>query len=76
MHPALAVAGTGDVLAGAIAGFPAQGLAPFDAAVFGAHVHARAGELWREQHGNAGMLAGDLLLLPRALSRLRQPESD
>lgn len=74
-NPALAVAGTGDVLAGAIAGFLAQGLAPFDAAACAVHVHARAGELWRAQHGDAGMLAGDLLpLLPEALQRVRQSE--
>lgn len=72
-NPALAVAGTGDVLAGAIAGFLAQGLAPFDAAVCGVHVHAKAGDLWREQHGDAGMLAGDLLpLLPEAFQVIRR----
>ncbi len=76
-NPAMAVAGTGDVLAGAIAGLLAQGLSPFDAAVCGVHAHGKAGELWRSQHGDAGMLAGDLLpLLPGALSRLCRPESD
>jgi len=71
-NPALATAGSGDVLAGCIAGFMAQGLSPFDAAVCGAYVHAAAGERWRAQHGNAGLLAGELTaLLPdiiRALS--------
>lgn len=42
--PALARAGTGDVLAGAIVGFRAQGLEPFAAAVAGAYVHGLAGQ--------------------------------
>ena len=68
-NPALAVAGTGDVLAGAIGGMLAQGLEPFAAAYCGASLHALAGELWRKQHGTAGMLAGDLLsLLPDVLN--------
>lgn len=40
---ALAKAGTGDVLAGMIGALLAQGLDPFDAAVLGATMHARAG---------------------------------
>ncbi len=72
-NPAMAVAGTGDVLAGAIAGLLAQGLAPFDAAVCGVYAHAKAGALWRDQQGDAGMLAGDLLpLLPAALRAIHQ----
>ncbi|MFC1465684.1 MAG: NAD(P)H-hydrate dehydratase [Candidatus Brachytrichaceae bacterium NZ_4S206] len=67
-NPAMATAGTGDVLAGCIAGLLAQGLAPFDAAVCGAYLHGAAGERWRQAHGDAGMLAGDLLsLLPDVL---------
>lgn len=41
--PALAKAGTGDVLAGMMGALLAQGLDPFDAAVLGATLHARAG---------------------------------
>lgn len=41
--PALAKAGTGDVLAGMIAALLAQGVDPFDAAYAGAQLHARAG---------------------------------
>lgn len=41
--PALAKAGTGDVLAGMIAALLAQGVEPFDAAFVGAQLHARAG---------------------------------
>lgn len=57
----LAKAGTGDVLAGCIAGLLAQGLTPFDAAVCGAYLHGLAGEKTTQKLGSAGMVAGDLL---------------
>jgi NAD(P)H-hydrate epimerase len=70
-NPALASGGTGDVLAGALAGFLAQGLSPFEAAVCGVYVHAAAGEDARREMGDAGPVAGDLLpLLPRAIKDL------
>jgi len=71
-NPALASAGTGDVLSGAIAGLLAQGLSPFDAASLGVFLHGLAGELADETLGKAGVLASDLLpLLPRAIERLK-----
>jgi hydroxyethylthiazole kinase-like uncharacterized protein yjeF len=72
-NPGLATAGSGDVLAGAIVGFLAQGLAPLDAAVAGAYVHGLAGELVRKELGGAGMVAGDLLaVLPKVIKLLCQ----
>jgi len=66
---ALSTAGSGDVLAGAIAGLLAQGLAPDDAALCGAYLHGYAGLLAERSIGRAGTIAGDLLpLLPDALS--------
>lgn len=71
-NPALATAGTGDVLAGAIAGLIGQGLAPFDAAALGVFLHASAGRALRDDLGDAGALAGDLLpRLPLAIKDLR-----
>jgi NAD(P)H-hydrate epimerase len=71
-NPALATAGTGDVLAGAIAGLLAQGLALYDAAVLGVYLHSAAGALLRDELGEAGTLASDLLIrLPRTLKELR-----
>ena len=60
-NPALATAGTGDVLAGVIAGLLAQGLDRLDAAACGVHLHGAAGERVRESIGDAGAVAGDLL---------------
>lgn len=65
---ALATAGTGDVLAGAIVGLLAQGLPPFDAAVVGCYLHGLAGEIAAADLGEAGVVAGDLLpALPLAI---------
>ncbi len=71
-NPGLASAGTGDVLAGSIVGFLAQGLSPYEAAVAGVYVHGAAGEMATTAMGNAGTVAGDLLpFLPRVLKKIR-----
>ncbi|KTS91241.1 sugar kinase [Microbacterium testaceum] len=56
----LGTAGSGDVLAGAIAGFAALGMEPERAAVWGGWTHARAGDRLTERLG-IGFLARDLL---------------
>jgi NAD(P)H-hydrate epimerase len=58
---ALAVAGTGDVLSGAITGLLAQGLPPYEAAVAGAYLHGLAGQMAGEAVGSRGSVAGDVL---------------
>jgi len=69
----LATAGTGDVLAGAIAGLAGQGMPPFDAAVLGVYLHAAAGEMVKGELGDAGMLATDLLpALPKTIRELKE----
>ncbi len=71
--PALATAGTGDVLAGTIAAMLAQHLTPYDAAIAGAYVHGLAGQIAEQEIGKAGVVAGDLLMrLPEALRRLEK----
>ncbi len=71
-NPGLACGGSGDVLAGAVVGLLAQGLAPFEAAVAGVYLHGLAAELVRGELGDAGMVASDLLTaLPEAISLLR-----
>ncbi|MCL1805128.1 MAG: NAD(P)H-hydrate dehydratase [Clostridiales bacterium] len=69
--PALATAGSGDVLAGALAAWVARGLPPCDAAVLAVYLHGRAGDLMKEAWGGRGGLAGDIAeYLPRALREL------
>lgn len=71
-NPALASAGTGDVLSGTIAGLLAQGLNPFDAATLGVYLHAEAGEILRSEMGDAGVLASDMLpVLPTVIEELK-----
>ena len=71
-NPALATAGTGDVLAGVIGSLLAQGLPPYEAAKLGVHVHAQAGERVSVRTGPSGLMASDLLLeIPLAMQALR-----
>ena len=68
--PALATAGSGDVLSGIIGAFCARGLGALEAAALGAHVHGRAASLGPSQ----GLVAGDLPgLLARLLTALAEP---
>jgi len=69
--PALATAGSGDVLAGVIGAFLAAGLEPFEAAGCGVAVHGAAGLLAEDRIGRAGVVARDIAnLLPTAIQQL------
>src|SRR2546421_2055163 len=69
---ALASGGTGDVLAGLIAGLLAQGLSAYEAAVTGVHLHGLAGLQLEAEVGSAGVLASEILpVIPRLMERLR-----
>jgi ADP-dependent NAD(P)H-hydrate dehydratase / NAD(P)H-hydrate epimerase len=70
--PALATAGSGDVLAGVIGAFLAGGLPPIVAAGCGVAVHGAAGLLAEERIGRSGALARDLAgFLPEAMEQAR-----
>jgi NAD(P)H-hydrate epimerase len=67
--PALATAGTGDVLSGMIGSFMAQGLTPFDASVCAVFIHGLAGE--NGKFGMRGLTADDLIgLIPETMKRI------
>ncbi len=73
-NPLLATAGSGDVLAGMIAGYLAQGVAPFEAACIGVYLHGATGEVLREEFGSAGVLAGEIAArLPRVVKEIAAP---
>ncbi len=70
--PALATAGSGDVLAGCIGAFLAAGCDPRTAAGCGVAVHGAAGLLAEQRIGRAGVIARDIAaLLPEAMEQLR-----
>lgn len=72
-NPALATAGTGDVLSGIVGALLSRGMEPYDAARTGAWAHGRAAELWLEETGwpPESMAATDLLpYLPRAFGEI------
>ena len=72
-NPALATAGTGDVLSGTVGGLLAQGVEPFDAATAAVYLHGRAGLRVSDRIGDAGLLAGDLLPeLPLAIKQAKE----
>jgi hydroxyethylthiazole kinase-like uncharacterized protein yjeF len=59
--PALAKAGSGDVLTGILGAFLAMGLAPWDASLLAVHLHGRCGDLVAGRLGVHGLLASDLV---------------
>ncbi len=85
--PALAVGGSGDVLAGVVGGFvsqfmrrsptaSAETLGLFEIACWAVRVHATAGERWTRTRGAAGMLPMELAdELPAAIASFRERAS-
>ena len=76
-NPLLATAGTGDVLAGMIAGLLAQGMQPFDAASAAVYLHTADADLVAQKMdlGRTGLLASDLLSeIPIAMTHSEHAE--
>lgn len=57
----LATSGSGDTLAGIIAGVLARGAAPALATIWGVYLHAEAGHRLGQRQGTFGFLAGEIL---------------
>lgn len=73
--PGLATSGSGDVLAGLIAGLAARGATPQQAAVWGVALHARAGGALAARQGAVGYLARELPAeVPRLLEAMGPPQ--
>ncbi|HEY0082691.1 MAG TPA: NAD(P)H-hydrate dehydratase, partial [Pyrinomonadaceae bacterium] len=72
----LATSGSGDTLSGVIAGLAARGATPFQAAVWGVHLHALAGDELARRMGPLGFLARELLAeIPALMSKFNQPQT-
>lgn len=69
--PALAKAGTGDVLSGIIGGLLAQGVQPFEGAYLGVALHAKAGKIAAAELGEVSVCAEEVLeAIPQAIEEL------
>ena len=67
----LATSGSGDTLSGVVAGLAARGATPFQAAVWGVYLHARAGDELARRMGSLGFLARELLAeIPPLMAKL------
>jgi hydroxyethylthiazole kinase-like uncharacterized protein yjeF len=67
----LAISGSGDTLAGIMAGLLARGTAPLLAAQWAVFMHGEAGQRLREQHGLLGYLASEIPgQIPRIMADL------
>jgi len=70
-NPGMATGGSGDVLSGVVAALLAAGMAAFDAAQLGVHVHGLAGDVAAECFGEVSMIATDILAsLPDAFRQI------
>ncbi|HWP60507.1 MAG TPA: NAD(P)H-hydrate dehydratase [Candidatus Acidoferrales bacterium] len=75
-NPGMASGGTGDVLAGVLAGLLAQGLAVEEALKLGVYLHGFAGDLVAAEKGEMGTIASDIIeMLPYGLRRLAEGKS-
>ena len=71
-HTGLGTSGSGDVLAGALAGLLARGVEPAQAACWATYLHAAAGDRLAARVGSLGFLARELLdQLPLVLTELQ-----
>ncbi len=72
-NPGMATGGMGDILAGIIGGFLAQGVSPLESAKAGVYLHGICGDESKKKYAEEGLLASDLLnFIPSELKQLKQ----
>jgi NAD(P)H-hydrate epimerase len=72
-NPGMASGGAGDVLTGMAGAFLARGMEPLQALQAGAYLHGLAGDLARQEKGEEGLVAGDILeAVPGAFVRVQR----
>lgn len=72
-NPAMATAGSGDVLTGIITALLAQHLSPENAALYGVYIHGAAGDLAAKTIGNCGIIAQDIINhIPQAIENTKK----
>ena len=72
-NPGMATAGSGDVLTGIILALLGQGYGTMEAGKIGAYIHGSAGDLAKEELGEMGMVASDIIrYLPKTLKRMEE----
>ncbi|MBI2552959.1 MAG: NAD(P)H-hydrate dehydratase [Candidatus Rokubacteria bacterium] len=71
-NPGMASGGSGDVLTGMVGAFLSRGLGPVEALQAAVYLHGLAGDLARDDKGEEGLIAGDILeAIPAAILRLQ-----
>lgn len=74
-NPGMAKGGTGDLLAGMITGFIAQGMKPLEAAKSAVYIHSVVGDICAGELSQRGMSVSDMLeLLPAYLSKFEREQ--
>ena len=67
-NPAMATAGSGDILTGIITAFIGRGIPPADAALAGVYIHGLAGDIAADKKGNYGTMSRDIIKqIPKAI---------
>ncbi len=71
-NPGMATGGSGDILSGMVGAFLARGMDSLAALEAGVFLHGLAGNLARDEKGEEGVIAGDILeAIPRAILKLQ-----
>lgn len=72
-NPGMATGGSGDVLTGMAGAFLARGFMPLQALQAAVYLHGLAGDLARDEKGEEGLIAGDILeAIPAAILKLQR----